>query len=546
MKTALRFSAILSIFSLMHICVSAQMLVPNKTNIDFGNVFTGELDSETVTLTNPHNSAIGILEIHLYDTAFSTPFTQFFIPGKSSYDLKIYFRPTQNVKYKSGLIILNDGRNGNLALNVTGQGKYKDSYYSSTENLYEEDLKAALKTLLAKYYVQLGYDNARNRMFMDIDNQKVNGIGANTNTLECVYTGRKITGYTARSDAQTNGNFNTEHTFPQSFFDEKEPMKSDLHHLFPSDEMANTRRSNYPFGIVENPSWQEGGSKGITGLFEPRDEHKGNAARALFYFAVRYGDPGNFLRGPEIENGKRELILRKWMTTDTVDAVERQRNNDIFTYQKNRNPFIDHPEMIYRISSLTSVYTAPDDYSFAMPSAKITFGKVGVGDSVVFNYPIEATGNKTIKVYDLKFSNTTYRILKGQDTILPGESGYLQFVFKPKAAFSSHIDTMSFAISQKADEEIKVPISIDGSIGLAEFTTNDAVILYPNPVNEMLYITLPENALAITEIYTVLGEKVLQTQSITTEINTSALAKGIYIVKIKAGEKIYSRKIIKQ
>lgn len=540
MKLPLRFAGLVSIFSLLHICASAQMLVPSKTHIDFGNVYTNELDSEIVTLSNPYDFAINVLEIHLYDTAFSTPNTQFYVAGKGSYELKIYFRPTQNVTYKSGLIILNDGRQGNLALNITGQGKFKDAFYNSTDNLWEEDLKAELKKLTAKNYTQLGYDNARNRMFMEIDNQKVNGLGAMSNTLECVYTGRRISGFTSRSEAQTNGDFNTEHTFPQSFFNEAEPMKSDLFHLFPTDAMANTRRSNYPFGVVSNPTWQEGGSKGITGLFEPRDVHKGNAARALFYFVVRYQDYGNFVK-------PQEEILRKWMFTDTVDAVERQRNDDIFKYQKNRNPFIDHPEFLARITSLTSVYVPTDNYSVAIPSSKITFGKVSVGDSVVYNFPLEATGNKAVRVYNVTFNHPDYRIIKGQDTMQPGESGYFTFVLKPTASFESRIDTMTFTVTNKTNEEIKVPISLDGNVGFSESDLNTLLLnVYPNPVSGTLYITMPENTLQKVELYNVLGEKVLEKQGTVKEINTANLTRGIYILKIKAGEKIYSRKIIKQ
>lgn len=65
-------------------------------------------------------------------------------------------------------------------------------------------------------------------------------------TIECVYTGRKIRA-TNRTEAQ-NQNFNTEHTWPQSFFNELEPMRSDLYHLYPTDETANNVRSNFDFG----------------------------------------------------------------------------------------------------------------------------------------------------------------------------------------------------------------------------------------------------------------------------------------------------------
>ena len=65
-------------------------------------------------------------------------------------------------------------------------------------------------------------------------------------------------------------------------------------------------------------------------------EHKGNVARALFYFSVRYKMP---------INADEEEVLRRWHALDPVDADEIQRNEIVFETQRNRNPFIDMPEL---------------------------------------------------------------------------------------------------------------------------------------------------------------------------------------------------------
>ncbi len=123
-------------------------------------------------------------------------------------------------------------------------------------------------------------------------------------------------------------------------------MKSDIFHLYPTLELPNNRRANYPFGVVVGtPTYEVGGSKlGVDFenaiVFEPRNVHKGNVARSLFYFAVKYGNQGGYM------SGKQENVLRQWNVSDPVNAREMSRNDKIKTFQNTRNPFIDHPEFI--------------------------------------------------------------------------------------------------------------------------------------------------------------------------------------------------------
>jgi endonuclease I len=75
-------------------------------------------------------------------------------------------------------------------------------------------------------------------------------------------------------------------------------------------------------------------------MFEPPETHKGNVARSLFYFSIRYG-----LRiSPE-----EEAYLKMWNKQDPVDQEEMIRNNEIYKTQGSRNPFVDHPELADRI-----------------------------------------------------------------------------------------------------------------------------------------------------------------------------------------------------
>lgn len=135
---------------------------------------------------------------------------------------------------------------------------------------------------------------------------------------------------------------NCEHTWPQSKFSRrfgKEMQKSDLHHLYPTDSRANSIRGNYEFGNVDDHGSItncEASNSESPGRFEPPNEHKGNVARAVFYFSVRY----------KMEIGaQQERTLREWNRLDPIDAEERERNDGIYAVQGNRNPFIDFPHM---------------------------------------------------------------------------------------------------------------------------------------------------------------------------------------------------------
>ena len=147
---------------------------------------------------------------------------------------------------------------------------------------------------------------------------------------------------------------NIEHTWPQNRFTRefrKSLQKNDLHHLYPTEARSNSTRNNLYFHQFEYEARpvhescdasQRGRIDGENRRgFEPPLEHKGNVARAMFYFAVRYK-----VRIPEYE----EFFLRQWHFIDPVDSEEIERNDLIEDYQGNRNPFIDDPDLVNLIS----------------------------------------------------------------------------------------------------------------------------------------------------------------------------------------------------
>jgi endonuclease I len=153
--------------------------------------------------------------------------------------------------------------------------------------------------------------------------------------------------------------YDREHSWPKSWFGgEVYPMYSDLFILYPADSYVNGCRLNYPYGTVAQPQWTSlNGSKlgnctrtGYSGkAFEPVDSFKGDLARTYFYMSVRYfhedsGWPGSqMVDGSQLKNWALVMLLQ-WNNLDPVSKKETDRNNAVYSIQRNRNPFIDHPE----------------------------------------------------------------------------------------------------------------------------------------------------------------------------------------------------------
>lgn len=200
--------------------------------------------------------------------------------------------------------------------------------------LEDDQLRAQLVARHELTHDYLDYYQARRIMFEELDN--VNGF------VECVYTGAVIETDTIPSNLEMNA----EHTWPQSRGAVDGAARSDLHHLFAVTSVINSVRANHPYCNVdevmrEDDGARYGNTRGVR-CFEPRDDHKGNAARAMFYFAAVYQQ--------EID-AAQEATLRAWHELDPVDAAERARNDEIESIQGSRNPFVDDPALTARIAN---------------------------------------------------------------------------------------------------------------------------------------------------------------------------------------------------
>lgn len=194
------------------------------------------------------------------------------------------------------------------------------------------------------------------------------------------------TNYTFGTDQAGNntgregGNYNREHSFPKSWFDDARPMYTDLFHLYPTDTYVNGMRSNLPFGETSRPTYSSNGGfskvgpssvSGYSGkVFEPNDEYKGDFARTYFYMATCYENQiaswhCDMLSGnkyPAYANWALQMLLR-WAEEDPVSEKETDRNNAVYKLQGNRNPYIDFPGLEqYVWGDKKDVAFDPDNY----------------------------------------------------------------------------------------------------------------------------------------------------------------------------------------
>jgi hypothetical protein len=197
------------------------------------------------------------------------------------------------------------------------------------------------------------YNTARDTLFLKID--------AIDRKLSCIYTNLTLpipegTDPTVAVFLNgANNGINTEHVYPLSLGTENTNAQSDMHHLYPSKIKTNADRGNLPYGeSLDNltTKWykdkDELGSKPTTniedyselgiGLFEPKEDSKGDIARSIFYVYTIYRDEVTAVNQDFFNIQKATLC--NWHNLDLVDEKEWKRTEGIAKYQGNVNPFV--------------------------------------------------------------------------------------------------------------------------------------------------------------------------------------------------------------
>lgn len=282
-------------------------------------------------------------------------------------------------------------------------------YYDPASGKTGAELKTALKQIIDNH-TQLTYSELWNA-FYDTDD-KPNGkvwdmysdIPGGTPPYEYTFGSDQCGNYSGEGSC-----YNREHSMPKSWFNDGYPMYTDLFQVVPTDGYVNNKRGNYPFGEVGNATWTSlNGSKvgssdypGYSGVvFEPIDEYKGDFARGYLYMATRYEDQiagwnSDMLNGtsyPVFTTWALEMLI-EWHTNDPVSEKETERNDAIYAYQNNRNPYIDHPEYVLQVWGNTPpvVFESEPDLT-ASPGIPYTYNIVtagGNGNPISITCPVK-------------------------------------------------------------------------------------------------------------------------------------------------------------
>jgi endonuclease I len=250
-----------------------------------------------------------------------------------------------------------------LMANITSLGSMQSSTYYNGISTANATFLADLHTKINNH-THLFYSNYGPAVVLPFACRDTTG---DQRVVTCVYSGENKV-YTEPFDWTATG-FSREHTYCHNWMPTDPtttlPEYEDYHQLFPTDQNnANAIRSNYPLGEVVNATFTFMGCKLGTDIhghtvFEPRDSHKGDAARAMMYEATCYTTvSGNSWAFPNpisnsIPYGEDQNILKKWHYQDPPDAWEIARNDFMESLQGNRNPFIDSVQFVCYIDFTT-------------------------------------------------------------------------------------------------------------------------------------------------------------------------------------------------
>jgi len=228
-----------------------------------------------------------------------------------------------------------------------------NNYYDSLDGLADTDLKQALQDIIADP------NTVRAQTYTDIIDilKEADQNPAHSNQVWLVYSEGGRPKLDFQTTSNSTGRWNREHTYPRSrggfnnieeddiadgidiFWTTKADSlrhgNSDAHALRAADGPENSSRNNLHYGQYIGPT-------GTLGSFY------GDVARSVLAMEIRYN-------GLEVVNGFREsttgqlgdlATLLDWHRNDPPDDFEMNRNNVVYTWQFNRNPFIDQPDLV--------------------------------------------------------------------------------------------------------------------------------------------------------------------------------------------------------
>jgi len=334
-------------------------------------------------------------------------------------------------------------------------------YYSGTDGQNGTALKSILHSKV-RNHIRFPYTSSSTDVW-DILKQTDRDPNNSANVL-LIYTN-----YSRSASAEYNNGsgWNREHVWANShgFPDESDTAYTDAHHLRPADINTNALRGNKDF--------DNGGTSVATldnhydsDSWEPRDDIKGDIARMMLYMTVRYeGGDGydlelvDYTPSSGANFGKKSTLL-EWNRRDPVSAFERNRNRVIYKFQKNYNPFVDHPEFADRVynsdklfvekveqvsnSSIVVSFSKSLNNTNAENTANYNLDRLGTPNLATPNFGGDA--KKVLLSFSSSLADTFYNVRVSNSTSSTGEAIITNSIALFEATQMAETDTTAPAI----------------------------------------------------------------------------------------------------
>ena len=356
-------------------------------------------------------------------------------------------------------------------------------YYDDVDTKSNSELKTALHKIV-RNTVSLGFDSYTAQFWGDVYYKRTDWHPA----------GYYWDMYSNEQRVLYNSSImDREHCMPRSWWqdatsDRYGDANSDLLNLYPSDSDANGRKSNNPLGIVGIATYDNGVSKvgrntyggEYTGTaFEPADEYKGDFARTYFYMVTGYEDYANrwgSSEGMSMLNNETYPVFKEWAVNmllewhrnDPVDAKEINRNNEVFSIQYNRNPFIDYPELVEYIwgNKKSESYTIADKATSPVLFTPTSSTILNFGTRAFVSRDVLVKGTLLTQPVTVEFLSGDVGQFKIAQSVISPElmkTGYkLPVTYDPKAE-GTHAAVLSFT----SPEIGVVNINLSGEYSMA-------------------------------------------------------------------------------
>ena len=355
---------------------------------------------------------------------------------------------------------------------------YANAYSAINDNQDNSVIRLQLNNIISENHHRLSYSEAWTALTVTDEDP------IDSDNVILFYRGISKAKFSNGSGSQSSNpdNWNREHVWAKShgFPSTSAYAYSDIHHLRPTDISVNSSRGNLDFDNSDAPLAESPENRVDSDSFEPRDAVKGDVARIVFYMDVRYAGLDSVTPDLEVVDyltsiGEAKLgklcTLLSWSEGDPVDDFERNRNDKIYEFQGNRNPFIDHPEWIAKIfeqscSNIVDPVDPVDPVEPTNPEIDLFFSEYVEGSSF----------NKAIEIYNP--TSNTVDLTDYQFKLYSNGSDVATAIYDLTGEISSN-DVLVLGSTQISDTSELITY-IDQANGAVNFNGDDYVELVHN------------------------------------------------------------------